>query len=54
LERRRSSDEAGAAKKNVCFSSFPGFPEALEEANQFVNDFVSPEKLEIWKKITGR
>jgi len=26
----------------------------LEEANQFVNDFVSPRKLERWKKITGR
>jgi hypothetical protein len=26
----------------------------LEEANRFVNDFVSPEKLAIWKKITGR
>ncbi|MEK6744075.1 MAG: hypothetical protein AABZ15_10705 [Nitrospirota bacterium] len=26
----------------------------LEEANQFVNDFVSPEKLERWKKISGR
>jgi hypothetical protein len=26
----------------------------LEEANQFVNDFVSPEKLERWRKISGR
>jgi hypothetical protein len=26
----------------------------LEEANQFVNDFVSPEKLERWKKISGQ
>jgi len=26
----------------------------LEEANRFVNDFVSPEKLEKWNKITGR
>ena len=26
----------------------------LEEANRFVNDFVSPEKLEKWKKISGR
>ena len=26
----------------------------LEEANRFVNDFVPPEKLERWKKITGR
>jgi len=26
----------------------------LEEANQFVNDFVSPEKLERWKKFSGR
>ena len=26
----------------------------LEEANQFVRDFVSPEKLEMWKKISGR
>lgn len=26
----------------------------LEEANRFVNDFVSPEKLERWKKISGR
>jgi len=26
----------------------------LEEANRFVNDFVSPEKLERWKKIVGR
>jgi hypothetical protein len=26
----------------------------LEEANQFVNDFVSPQKLERWKKISGR
>jgi hypothetical protein len=26
----------------------------LEEANRFVNDFVSPEKLERWKRIAGR
>jgi hypothetical protein len=26
----------------------------LEEANRFVNDFVSPEKRERWKKISGR
>jgi hypothetical protein len=26
----------------------------LEEANQFVNDFVSPEKLAVWKRISGR
>jgi len=26
----------------------------LEEANWFVNDFGSPEKLEKWKKISGR
>lgn len=26
----------------------------LEEANRFVNDFVSPEKLERWKRISGR
>lgn len=26
----------------------------LEDANRFVNDFVSPEKLERWKKIAGR
>lgn len=26
----------------------------LEEANRFVNDFVSPEKQERWKKIAGR
>lgn len=26
----------------------------LEEANRFVNDFVSPEKLERWKKISGQ
>ena len=26
----------------------------LEEANQFVHDFVSPQKLERWKKISGR
>ncbi|MCK9419349.1 MAG: hypothetical protein M0R70_08230 [Nitrospirae bacterium] len=26
----------------------------LEEANRFVNDFVSPLKLERWKKISGR
>jgi len=26
----------------------------LEEANQFVNDFVSQQKLERWKKISGR
>jgi hypothetical protein len=26
----------------------------LEDANRFVNDFVSPEKLERWKKIVGR
>ena len=26
----------------------------LEEANRFVNDFVSPSKLERWKKIAGR
>jgi hypothetical protein len=26
----------------------------LEEANQFVNDFVSPEKLDLWKRISGR
>lgn len=25
----------------------------LEEANRFVNDFVSPEKLERWKKYQG-
>lgn len=26
----------------------------LEEANRFINDFVSPSKLERWKKIVGR
>ena len=26
----------------------------LEEASQFVNDFVSPEKLEQWRKISWR
>ncbi|MHB8845597.1 MAG: hypothetical protein ACYC7L_12735 [Nitrospirota bacterium] len=26
----------------------------LEEANKFVNDFVSPSKLERWKKISGK
>ena len=26
----------------------------LEEANRFVNDFVSPKKLERWKKFIGR
>jgi hypothetical protein len=26
----------------------------LEEANRFVHDFVSPQKLERWKKISGR
>lgn len=26
----------------------------LEEANRFVHDFVSPQKLEKWKKISGR
>lgn len=26
----------------------------LEEANQFVRDFVSPEKLERWRKIAGQ
>ena len=26
----------------------------LEEANRFVNDFVPPQKLERWKKISGR
>ncbi len=26
----------------------------LEEANRFVNDFVSPQKLARWKKIAGR
>ena len=26
----------------------------LEEASRFVNDFVSPEKQERWKKIAGR
>jgi hypothetical protein len=26
----------------------------LEEANRFVNEFVSPQKLERWKKISGR
>ena len=26
----------------------------LEEANKFVHDFVSPSKLERWKKISGR
>lgn len=26
----------------------------LEEANRFVNDFVSPSKLERWKKFAGR
>jgi len=26
----------------------------LEEANKFVNDFVSPSKRERWKKISGR
>lgn len=26
----------------------------LEEAQSFVIDFVSPQKLEKWKKLTGR
>lgn len=26
----------------------------LEEANRFVNEFVTPEKREQWKKISGR
>ena len=26
----------------------------LEEANKFVHDFVSPSKLERWKKISGQ
>ena len=26
----------------------------LEEANRFVSDFVSPSKLDKWKKIVGR
>jgi hypothetical protein len=26
----------------------------LEEANRFVRDFVSPEKLKRWKNISGR
>lgn len=26
----------------------------LEEAKRFVTDFVSPQKLEKWKKISGR
>lgn len=26
----------------------------LEEANRFVNEFVSPQKLARWKKISGR
>lgn len=26
----------------------------LEEANRFVSDFVDPQKLERWKKISGR
>ena len=26
----------------------------LEEANRFVSDFVSPAKLDKWKKIVGR
>ena len=26
----------------------------LEEANRFVNEFVTPEKLERWKKIAGQ
>ncbi len=26
----------------------------LEEANRFVNDFVPREKLERWRKITGK
>jgi hypothetical protein len=26
----------------------------LEEANRFVNDFVPAQKLEKWKKISGR
>lgn len=26
----------------------------LEETNEFVNDFVPPSKLEMWKKISGR
>jgi hypothetical protein len=26
----------------------------LEEANQFVNDFVPPEKRERWRKISGQ
>jgi hypothetical protein len=26
----------------------------LEEANRFVNDFVSSQKQERWKKISGR
>lgn len=26
----------------------------LEEASRFVSDFVSPQRLERWKKIAGR
>ncbi len=26
----------------------------LEDARRFVHDYVSPEKLEQWKKISGR
>ena len=26
----------------------------LEEANRFVNEFVTPQKREMWKKISGR
>jgi len=26
----------------------------LEEANRFVNEFVPPQKLERWRKISGR
>ncbi len=26
----------------------------LENVNRFSNDFVSPEKLAIWKRISGR
>lgn len=26
----------------------------LEEANRFVSDYVSPRKLETWKKISGK
>lgn len=64
--RKRRNDEPGIAKKPFAFrlshEALKEFKDApaeaklnwLEEARQFVVDFVSPQKLEKWKKISGQ